>query len=1352
MLIKEYHIPLPLTLEEYRIAQLYMIQKKSREESEGEGSAVEIIENHPYTDGPNGSGQYTYKIYHIGRHLPGWVRSIAPKTALEVHEEAWNAYPYTKTIFRVPFMEKFSLEVETIFEQDGGVQENIFKLNGAELRQRELDVIDIVNDHLSSSDYKKEEDPSLYVSKKNGRGPLQENWITSPPGGIIMCSYKLIKVEFRYWGLQSKIERFVHDYGLRRVMLRAHRQAWAWQDEWVGLTMTDIRRLERETQLILQKKLGRPGPIEEEEEEGAEDTDQFPEENSTESPPKPADADSKGTALGTAVPISNGTKETTSVRTSASNLASRRWTDGEVKTGAAPPTTGSHRSSLDSQSPTDHWERRRSSRRAKRKSFHGRQVSGDLREDQAIAGEIPRVSSGLFPPQNRRVESDEESMYTARPESWALDHISIDSDSDLEFFDAKEEVSENEYSDTDKEDVAITPYPSTLVLDGGSLQDLSGFSGDEQELLAAVANSTPQELCRDAKPEPVRTADILFLIIHGGPPLTDKTDQVGKKIDFRNISENIHSIVDVHFPSAKGRIALRMVPCPNICASALQLLCNLNPTPVSKMEWGVGLLPFINGISDHSRQSASHTLNRDPPHEREALCYGIIPIGVIPLLATNCYTYSDILRSISVAANTVFQEFLQSEEGQNFNGQVCLLTDCMGSVAAYDILASTPSTSRSQSPTPSPPPPTHFPKSSHPLSHSRLQPHSGSISLPTRNKASVSTFMEDARSYSRDPPTPFHSPLEDSKQSSLGSLSSSTNSLNSTTLVLPTAEEPKDVGFDFEVSHFFAFGSPLGLVLANRRANNRKMCKMPPLKPLCSSFHNLFYGADPLASRIEPLLDDRFAKVEPFAVPRYRFFPRGRGGVHSNSLREVVAKHPYLFGSGSLLIPEAGLSKKKSVSSQCLTTLSDTEPVHLEDLKPFSVWWSASRIDYVLEAPKISEFNEYLPVQAYAHIIHSRYWEAKQLVSFILRQVLHHDTARLCIKQTSDGKALTPFVPPDRVVQWNRKSTSVKRMSSNHRATDTVAVESGPQPTIVAKFQYGTLGMVSLVKEMVDVYILLQLPKPKWHFIETLTTDKHGRCCFTLPDDRQLMPGLYPITFLVKGDHTTVDCNLFILPPHTEAIVFSVDGALASNFSISAKDIKVKPGAVEVARCWQELGYLIIYITGRPDIQKDYVLSFLGDHGFPLGLVSCADSLSTDAHVKTLYLARLIKEAKMIIHTAYGSQRHLAVYKELGLQPDQIFIHGKKPSKKPMQDCQFLTEGFGSHLGELKSSPPRRAMFDMKSLLGDICFALPGNQKPEGSRKKSRNSSSSSTPKSKHSPKSTLNRRSLPDSTVETTV
>ena len=62
-------------------------------------------------------------------------------------------------------------------------------------------------------------------------------------------------------------------------MLRAHRQAWAWQDEWVGLTIDDIRRLERETKLILQRKLGKAenGEIENEElEEEENETEPSP--------------------------------------------------------------------------------------------------------------------------------------------------------------------------------------------------------------------------------------------------------------------------------------------------------------------------------------------------------------------------------------------------------------------------------------------------------------------------------------------------------------------------------------------------------------------------------------------------------------------------------------------------------------------------------------------------------------------------------------------------------------------------------------------------------------------------------------------------------------------------------------------------------------------------------------------------------------------------------------------------------------------------------------------------------------------------------------------------------------------
>lgn len=74
-----------------------ILQRKSREESCGEGSGVEILENKPYEDGPGGSGQYTHKVYHIGKHIPSWFCAILPQAALRVEEESWNAYPYTRT-------------------------------------------------------------------------------------------------------------------------------------------------------------------------------------------------------------------------------------------------------------------------------------------------------------------------------------------------------------------------------------------------------------------------------------------------------------------------------------------------------------------------------------------------------------------------------------------------------------------------------------------------------------------------------------------------------------------------------------------------------------------------------------------------------------------------------------------------------------------------------------------------------------------------------------------------------------------------------------------------------------------------------------------------------------------------------------------------------------------------------------------------------------------------------------------------------------------------------------------------------------------------------------------------------
>lgn len=79
-------------------------------------------------------------------------------------------------------------------------------------------------------------------------------------------------------------------------MVRAHRQAWAWQDEWIGLTMEDIREIERQTQVTLQRKMAAAEAAERGEAiDGYEDED---DDNNTVTTPQDADVAKTVAALG----------------------------------------------------------------------------------------------------------------------------------------------------------------------------------------------------------------------------------------------------------------------------------------------------------------------------------------------------------------------------------------------------------------------------------------------------------------------------------------------------------------------------------------------------------------------------------------------------------------------------------------------------------------------------------------------------------------------------------------------------------------------------------------------------------------------------------------------------------------------------------------------------------------------------------------------------------------------------------------------------------------------------------------------------------------------------------------------
>ena len=66
----------------------------------------------------------------------GWLKSLLPKSALVVEEMAWNAYPYTRTRYTCPFIDKFSLDIETVYKTDPGEIDNVFNLKGSELNER----------------------------------------------------------------------------------------------------------------------------------------------------------------------------------------------------------------------------------------------------------------------------------------------------------------------------------------------------------------------------------------------------------------------------------------------------------------------------------------------------------------------------------------------------------------------------------------------------------------------------------------------------------------------------------------------------------------------------------------------------------------------------------------------------------------------------------------------------------------------------------------------------------------------------------------------------------------------------------------------------------------------------------------------------------------------------------------------------------------------------------------------------------------------------------------------------------------------------------------------------------------
>uniref|UniRef100_A0A2K6N6J6 Phosphatidylinositol transfer protein membrane associated 2 n=1 Tax=Rhinopithecus bieti TaxID=61621 RepID=A0A2K6N6J6_RHIBE len=765
MIIKEYRIPLPMTVEEYRIAQLYMIQKKSRNETYGEGSGVEILENRPYTDGPGGSGQYTHKVYHVGMHIPSWFRSILPKAALRVVEESWNAYPYARTRFTCPFVEKFSIDIETFYKTDAGENPDVFNLSPVEKNQ------------LTIGNQEGQSPTGLYSGFPTHRPllscPFSPHLEYKKQVFPIMCAYKLCKVEFRYWGMQSKIERFIHDTGEHTPFRVGSGRA-------------------AQPLCLLSPKQRRGQGL-----DGCDDV--------TTSIPRAKPSDTLSTIL-----FPEGLPQ---------------WSE---------------------QSQTQGY-------------------------------------TGASPPRE------------ARPPHCSQSHLSFPLSSPEDLSDTEEMFPKDitKWSSNDLMDKIESPEPEDTQ-DGLYRQSSPEFRvASSVEQLNIIEDEVSQPLA--APPSKIH---VLLLVLHGGTILdTGAGDPSSKKGDANTIANVFDTVMRVHYPSALGRLAIRLVPCPPVCSDAFALVSNLSPYSHDE--------GCLSSSQDH------------------------IPLAALPLLATSSPQYQEAVATVIQRANLAYGDFIKSQEGMTFNGQVCLIGDCVGGILAFDALC----------------------YSNQPVSESQSSSRRGSVVSMQDNDmlspgilvnaahshcsgggnsggggSSGGSSLESSRHLSRsnvdiprsngpeDPKRQLPRKRSDSStyeldtiqqhQAFLSSLHASvlrtepcSRHSSSSTMLDGTGALGR---FDFEITDLFLFGCPLGLVLALRKTVIPAL-DVFQLRPACQQVYNLFHPADPSASRLEPLLERRFHALPPFSVPRYQRYPLGDGC--STLLVETVQRNPELVLEGGPLAP-----------------------------------------------------------------------------------------------------------------------------------------------------------------------------------------------------------------------------------------------------------------------------------------------------------------------------------------------------------------------------------------------------------------------------------------------------------------
>lgn len=204
----------------------------------------------------------------------------------------------------------------------------------------------------------------------------------------------------------------------------------------------------------------------------------------------------------------------------------------------------------------------------------------------------------------------------------------------------------------------------------------------------------------------------------------------------------------------------------------------------------------------------------------------------------------------------------------------------------------------------------------------------------------------------------------------------------------------------FKPKNFFALGSPIGMFVTIRGIDK---LGMEFRLPTCDGFFNIFHPYDPVAYRLEALINPMLALVPPSLIPHHK----GRKRMHlelketmnrvstdikskiMTSFKQVTdtvcALNPLLKNISHRAIEQEvnEVLQQQLNADKPSTDPESPEPANCDPTLSLGQLNQSRRLDYVLQEAPLEFFNEYL----FALTSHVCYWESADTILFIVKEI-----------------------------------------------------------------------------------------------------------------------------------------------------------------------------------------------------------------------------------------------------------------------------------------------------------------------------------------------------------------------------